>query len=220
MYIRLLQASYITPHASHIRNIKVTSFKINSFHRGVYTIDTLHTTRAINVPINDFGNHAFNYTELMSPSSAKVLSSSLQLPLAHLFLTRLLLGMLLKRMGRVGAQRTLGVIGILLRVSLLRCTTLVVDVGRRGAGLRVGLVLRLGGLATCVGGRHDDDSRYTLDGCVGQEEDEEGWWRTVWCGWGSLVHVSLSLPSIVHLATLTVVLFDSLKFVFEVFECR
>jgi len=79
---------------------------------------------------------------------------SLYPPISSLLLTRRLLRMLRKRMLRVRAQPALGVIAVLLG-ALLDAAALVVDVARRLAGLGVGLLLWLGGLAAGVGGGHD-----------------------------------------------------------------
>ena len=76
-------------------------------------------------------------------------------PANRSFLTRRLLGVLLERVCGVGAQSTLGVVRVLLGIALLRSGALVVDVGCCGAGLGVGLVLRLRGLTACVGCGHD-----------------------------------------------------------------
>jgi hypothetical protein len=77
---------------------------------------------------------------------------------------------------RVGAQSALGVIGVVLRVALLRCAALVVDVGCGGAGLGVGLGLRLGGLTACVGGGHDD-AISALEDAQESGEGRKGRWR-------------------------------------------
>jgi hypothetical protein len=62
-----------------------------------------------------------------------------------------------KRVLRVRAKPLLGVLGRLLRVALETISaTLVVDVAGGLARLRLGLLLRLGGLAASVGCGHDE----------------------------------------------------------------
>jgi hypothetical protein len=72
-----------------------------------------------------------------------------------LFLARRLLSVLLKRVCGVRAQTALGVIGLLLRASG-DGAALVVDVAARLAGLGLGLVFGLWGLAAGVWCRHCD----------------------------------------------------------------
>jgi len=77
--------------------------------------------------------------------------------------------MLLKSVLGVAAQAILGVVARLLSALLGSCA-LAVDVVGRLAGLRAGLALGLGGLATGVGGGHG----CVLGGCVW------GGWLGVW----------------------------------------
>jgi hypothetical protein len=73
--------------------------------------------------------------------------------IASLFLARRLLSVLCERVCWVRAQSALGLIRCLV-CALGRCTALVVDVAGGLAGLRVRLLLGLGGLTASVGSRH------------------------------------------------------------------
>lgn len=105
-------------------------------------------------------------------------------------------------MDRVTLEPALGIIAVLL-AALCDAAALVVDVGRRAAGLSVGLLLGLGGLAAGVGSGHDCLSGRELDlpSCVGGGRIGSvrfGMCLVLLCWWEVCDADQLTMPFLIH----------------------
>jgi hypothetical protein len=137
---------------------------------GALALSVCYTMRAGNADIVAMPSQALEYNRAHATLAR---ARAIHIPYFPLrsFLTRLLLGVLLERVRRVGAQSALGVI-------------LVVDVGCGGAGLGVGLGLRLGRLTACVRSGHDDSTSALEDAQESGEGRRGRWRRTIGRGVG------------------------------------